>query len=169
MNQRLLGCAGCPMVDDIASNLGCLPDESEIIKLTQEGFIWGCHSSKEGCLIPCAGLCNMVRLYPDLYPGVKLDLKGGKLIDPEIYYREGMKVAKDKAIPRKGSEKWQRDTAIAEWNKHYRSVYALFQEKFPTQAELNAAYHAEMDKRLAHTGWGSKEILEAIFKRAEGK
>jgi len=27
------------MVDDIASNLGCLPDESEIIKLTQEGFI----------------------------------------------------------------------------------------------------------------------------------
>lgn len=62
--------------------------------------------------------------------------------------------------------KWLYEDAVKVFNEHCPQVCAMFQGKFSTQTEYNAAYEAEMNKRLAHTGWTEAQIVSVIYNRA---
>lgn len=88
----------CPMVSDEGSNLGCLPDEGDIIGYLREGFAWGCHETTGQPRI-CAGLIEAVTRYPTLYPGLPnpIDWKQMRVLDYQVWYYEGIEAAKQKA------------------------------------------------------------------------
>ena len=62
--------------------------------------------------------------------------------------------------------RWPYERAVKVFNEHCPQVCDLFREKFSTQAEYNAAYREEMNKRLAHTGWTEAQITARIFDQA---
>lgn len=71
-----------------------------------------------------------------------------------------------KLLAEHGKDRWSYEHAVKVFNEHCPQVCAMFQGKFSTQAEYNAAYEAEMNKRLAHTGWTEAQIVSVIYNRA---
>ena len=63
-------------------------------------------------------------------------------------------------------EKWEMERMLKEWNPHCIAVCDMVRGKYSSREATNRAYHDEIDRRMAHTGWKSLEILDAIFDRA---
>jgi len=91
------GCESCPMHDSHGSNMGCLPDEFDILTLAREGFVWGCHSSPRGKPRPCRGLLHAVANYPNLCAGISLAIATAPVLDYSTWFHQGEEAAKQAA------------------------------------------------------------------------
>jgi hypothetical protein len=94
LSTDVQGCRSCPFNDCHGSNLGCLPDEFDIITLAQDGFVWGCHSSPRGKPSPCQGLLHAVATYPELFPTISPAIATAPILDYTIWFHQGADAAK---------------------------------------------------------------------------
>lgn len=84
------GCITCPFscTDEAeqVQNYGCLPDRPDIIRMKEEsGHNWSCHSDDK---VLCGGFARYIQEErPDL------NIKEGKLISYDVWYREGKEEA----------------------------------------------------------------------------